>query len=283
MVSQGQIEVRAFDILNPFLDKYRLLNEDYRISPISDARNFYLAVCHCSPLSTEEQTLDIREQFNRLFTERMFLRELRFGGTNILRTNSYELLGPRSSLSSELQHFFDDFILEAYEMPLSYSLILESLANLQRTRDYRLAIIHAETAFEVYAVDRLLKLMVDEGMTGDAASSLVETSRDFWGIKRQMRQLDFRTQSYGVRNGLSTSAFVESALQTRWEANLYRHRNAAMHGGANSFTYDQAHIAIGTAKECIVFLESQIPTLANRIQLNTSMAGFRQNPGEVMF
>ena len=50
--ASGQVEKRAFEILNPFLDKYRLLNEDYRISPISAARNFYLAACHTSTLMT---------------------------------------------------------------------------------------------------------------------------------------------------------------------------------------------------------------------------------------
>ena len=34
-----------------------------------------------------------------------------------------------------------------------------------------------------------------------------------------------------------------------------------VHTGGNAFTYDQAHTAIGTAKECIVAIESQVPTV----------------------
>jgi hypothetical protein len=279
----GHVEKRAFEILNPFLDKYRLLNDDYRISPMSEARNFYLAVCHTSPLTTEEQGLTPTQLFNRLSSPRTFFRELGHGAANILRTNSYELLGPRSPLSSGIQTFFDAFVQEDYEMPLSYSLILESLANLQRTRDYRLAIIHAETSFEVYVVERLLRLMVDEGMTRLDASSAIDTDRTFWGVKNKIRRLDSHIQSYSSRSGLAFSAFVGSALYSRWEVDLYRHRNAAVHSGANSFTYDEAHTAIGTAKECIVAIESRIPAFADRIQLNTSMIGFRQNPGEVLF
>jgi hypothetical protein len=284
VISNGQgVEKRTFEILNPFLDKYRLLNEDYRISPISAARNFFLAVCHSSPLLSEEMGLTSVELFTRLSTPRTFFRELGNGAANILRTNSYELLGPRSQLSSAIQTYFDAFVQERYEMPLSYSLILESLANLQRTQDYRLAIIHAESAFEVHVVDRLVKLMIDQGMTRADASSAIDSDRAFWGVKNKIRQLDSHIRSYSSTNGLSFNAFVGSALYSCWETDLYKHRNAAVHAGANAFTYPEAHAAIGTAKECIVATESRIPTLADRIQLNTSMAGFRQNPGEVLF
>ena len=281
--SSNEVGERVFQILNPFLDKYRLINEDYRISPISDTRNFYVAVCHTSPLTPEERPLSPTELFNRLSTPRTFFRELGHGAANILRTNSYGLLGPRSQLSPTMQTFFDTFVQEKYEMPLSYALILESLANLQRTLDYRLAIIHAETGYEVHVVDRLLKLMIDEGMTRLDAASAIETDRAFWGVKSKIRQLDSRIESYCSRNGLAFRAFVGSPLYSRWENDLYKHRNAAVHGGANAFTYGQAHTAIGTAKECIVAIESQLPALADRIQLNTSMSGFRQSPGEVMF
>jgi hypothetical protein len=281
--TSGQVRKRAFEILNPFVDKYRLLNEDYRISPISEARNFYLAVCHTSPLTPEEGPLTPTELFTRLSNPRTFFREIGHGAANILRTNSYELLGPRSPLSPQIQTFFDTFVQENYDMPLSYSLILESLANLQRTQDYRLAIIHAETAFEVHVVEQLLKLMIDEGMTRVDASSAIEADRTFWGVKNKIRQLDSRIRSYSSRNGLEFNAFVGSTFYSRWERDLFKHRNAAVHAGSNSFTYDEARTAIGTAKECIVAIDSGIPTLADRIQLNTSMAGFRQNPGEVMF
>lgn len=182
IISDGaHVERRAFRILNPFLDKYRLLNEDYRISPISDGRNFYLAVCHTSPLIPAELGLPPAELFNRLSNPRTFLRDLGHGAANILRTNSYELLGPRSPFSEEVQRFFDTFIREQYEMPLSYSVLLEALANLQRTRDYRLAIIHAETAFEVHVIDRLVKLMANQGMTPSDATTALENDRAYWG------------------------------------------------------------------------------------------------------
>jgi hypothetical protein len=278
-----EVEKRTFEILNPFLDKYRLLNEDYRISPVSSNRNFYAAVCQTSPLTSDEQKLTADELFKRLSTPREFSTVLGHGAANIIRANSYELLGPRSQLSASLQKAFDEFIRKQYEMPLSYSLILESLANLQRTQDYRLAIMHAETAFEVHTVNRLLKLMVDQGMKLADAAAKVETDNNFWGVKRKIKQLDAHIQSYCAQHKLGFTAFVGSALYGRWEKDLYKHRNEAVHAGANAFTYGQAHAAIGIAKECIIAIESQLPTIADPIQLNPLMTGFRQNPGEVMF
>jgi hypothetical protein len=74
---------------------------------------------------------------------------------------------------------------------------------------------------------------------------------------------------------------VGSVLYERWRTELYGRRNAAVHAGASSFTYDQSSTAIGVAKECIIEMEKKIPGLQNRIQLNPSMAGFRLNLGEV--
>ena len=280
---EGYVLDRTFGILNPFLDKYRLLNEDYRISRVSRERNYYFATCHTSPLAADELSLRPAELFQRLANPRTFYSDLGHGGSNIVRTNSFELLGPRSPLSGQILDFFKTFIQEEYEIPLSYDLILEAIADLQRFREYRLAIVHAETALEVYVVDRLLKLMVGSGISATQASHLIENDRAYWGVKAKVRQLDQWTQQYCAANGLAFNPFVASALYTEWESDLYRKRNSAVHAGANTFSYDEASVAIARAKECIVFLESRIPQIADRIQLSPTMNNFRQNAGEVMF
>ena len=43
IASQNTVFRRACEILNPFVDKYRVINQDYRISPVSMERNFYFA------------------------------------------------------------------------------------------------------------------------------------------------------------------------------------------------------------------------------------------------
>lgn len=280
---EGWTMTRACEILNPFLDKYRLLNEDYRVSGISPERNFYFASCHTSPLTKEELALTNQQLLARLKTPRQFLRELGHGAANVLRTNSFELLGPRNPLQGDALRIFNQFVQEGYELPLSYDLILESLRYLQKFREYRLAVVHAETGFEVHVAHLLVSLLVRSGLTQAQAMAQIENGRDFWGVKNKIRRLDDQTQQYCNQVGAPYNQFVGSALYGRWETDLYNKRNAAVHAGANAFTYNEASTAIGVAKEAIVFLESRVPGLENRVQLNQSMAGFRQTAGEVMF
>src|SRR5216683_2958574 len=63
---QGMILSRVCEILNPFLEKYQILNEDYRILPVSMERNFYFATCHTSPLEEKERELDVKTLFDSL-------------------------------------------------------------------------------------------------------------------------------------------------------------------------------------------------------------------------
>jgi len=278
-----QVFYKVCEILNPFLDKYRLLTEDYRVTRVSLEKNFYVGTFHTSPLTAEEVQLTPRELFQKLQIPRIFYKRLGQGASNILRTNDYELLGPRNPLKGNALAIFKNFIQEKYEMPLSFELIMEALRYLQRLRDYRLAIVHAESAFEVCVSDCLLKLMIDSGMTEMQASSTIENDQDYWGIKNRVRRLDYWNNSYCTKNALSLNAFYATPLYTHWNSDLYQKRNSAVHAGAGAFSYEEASLAIGIAKQCIVYLESRIPGLSNRVQLNPSMSGFRQNAGEVMF
>jgi len=168
-------------------------------------------------------------------------------------------------------------------MPLSYELLMEAMNCLQKLREYRLAVIHAETAFEVYVVDRLVKLMMDSGMSQTDAATKVERDNQYWGVKSKIRRLDDWTKNYCTKSGTAFVPFWGSSLATRWESDLYRKRNAAVHSGVRHFSYNEASAAIGVAKECIVTLEGRVPSMADRVQLNPSMGGFHQNAGEVAF
>jgi hypothetical protein len=283
LIDQGEALNRACEVLNPFLDKYRLLNEDYRVTRISRERNFYVAICHTSPLVADELQLSPHELFQRLQTPRTFLSELGYGGSNVLRTNSFELLGPKGTPGTESITILGNFIQEEYELPLFYELILEALRCLQQTRDYALAVIHAETSFEVYVSNRLLKLMVDWGISRSEALLTIENNRDYWGIKARIKKLDTWAKKYCSKISTPYIAFFNSPLYIRWNTDLYQKRNSAIHEGVRSFSYTEASTSIGIAKECIITLEKQIPGISDRVQLNPSMSGFRENAGEVVF
>jgi hypothetical protein len=125
--------------------------------------------------------------------------------------------------------------------------------------------------------------MVHYGMAEVAADALIDSDRAYWGVKGKLRKLDEWNRRYCDDVGHTFTDFVGSSLHQRWEDDLYKGRNAAVHAGASSFSYDQASRAIAVAKECISMLESRIPGLQNRIQLNTTMSNYRQSTGEVVF
>jgi hypothetical protein len=111
----------------------------------------------------------------------------------------------------------------------------------------------------------------------------LETDRNYWGVKNKLRRLDDWAQRYCADNGHAYQPFVGSAQFDNWEAHLYAKRNAAVHAGVSSFTYDEASLGINAAKECIRTFEQRCPGFEDRVQLDPSMAGFRLNAGEVMF
>ncbi|HYV04455.1 MAG TPA: hypothetical protein VFB82_07720 [Blastocatellia bacterium] len=285
IISQSdKIMQRIGAILNPFLNKYRLLNEDYKVSGLALERNFYLASCHTSPLEQSELAMSTAELFDQLFkVQRKFETSLGRGGANILKPNSFELLGPRSQLPKEMLGVFQSLVMEDYSMPLSYEFILEALRCLQKSREFRLAIVHAETAFEVYVSDSLIKLMRDSGLSESDALSTVESNGKYWGIKNRLRRLDEWAQMYSTSRQLPFAPFVDSAQFKRWNSTLYANRNRAVHEGAGNVNYQDAWEAIGTAKECIVLLEQRIPGVAHWICLNPSMIHFRDTAGEISF
>jgi hypothetical protein len=275
---------RACHILNSFLDKYRLLNQDYRVTPVSHERNFYLAAFHTSPLGPHEVDLEPETLFQILLQHpRDFYSKIGYGASNYLRSNTYEFIGPKGPLSAEMVTVFRSFILEPYELPLFYDLILQALICLQSSRDYRLTIVHAETGFEVYVTDRLSKLMAEAGLSTSAISSTLENDRDYWGIKRRLRRLDEWTEKWSLRASRAFKSFHNSSLYHRWDSDLYKKRNAAVHAGAGAFSYSEAATALGTCKECIADLEKRVPPLADRVRIDPSMKGFRENAGPVLF
>jgi hypothetical protein len=283
IADQKSVFQRTCDILNRFLDKYRSINQDYRVSPISMERNFYFAQCHTSPLGVEERGLNIDALIATLRVGRHFDFRLGHGAANIVRLNSYELLGPRSPIVEPLLQTFRTFAKEDYTLPLSYALVLEALAYLQRFRDYRLAIIDAETAVEVHGIQLLTKLMFHYGVPTADAEQRLENDHAYWGVKNKFKRLDDWTQRYCLEKGHVYHAYAGSALFNTWETALYAKRNAAVHAGAAAFTYDEASTGIRVAKDCIGLFESRCPGLQDRVQLDPSMAGFRLNAGEVVF
>ena len=279
----GSVLQRTTDILNRFLDKYRLLTEDYRVGRVSSERNFYFAMCHTSPLTPEERGLNTGQLFATLSKGRTFLHQLGHGGGNILRSHSLEHLGPRSQLADEALRTLAQFLQTDYEMPLSYDLIMEAYRSLQLGRDYKLTIIHAATAVEVHVLHLLHGVLVALGDTPSDAWTKLENDPEFEGVSKRLKRLETHTKNYCEQNGLSYASFVGGSLYERWKDIVAGKRNRAIHAGVAGFTWNEAAEAIATAKETIIFLDQRIPTLSNYFQLNPDVRGIRESAGGILF
>ena len=279
----GSVLQRTTDILNRFLDKYRLLTEDYRVGLVSSERNFYFAMCHTSPLAPEEQGLSTPQLFATLSNGRTFLHPLGHGSGNILRQHSLEHLGPRSQLSDEALRTLTQFFQTDYEMPLSYDLIMEAYRSLQLGRDYKLTIVHAATAVEVHVLHLLHSVLVASGDTPTDAWARLENDPEYEGVSKRLKRLETHTKSYCEQNGLSYAPFVGGAPYDRWKRIVAGKRNRAVHAGVAGFTWNEAAEAIATAKEAIIFLDQRISTLSNYFQLSPDVRGIRESAGGILF
>jgi hypothetical protein len=279
----GSVLQRATNILNRFLDKYRLFTEDYRVGRVSSERNFYFAMCHTSPLAPEERRLSTAQLFATLSNGRTFLHQLGHGGANILRQHSLEHLGPRSPLADEALRTLVQFLQTDYEMPLSYDLIMEAYRSLQLGRDYKLTIVHAATAVEVHVLDLLHGVLVSLGDTPADAWAKLENDPEYEGVSKRLKRLEGHTKSYCEQKGLPYAPFVGGALYDRWKSVVAGKRNRAVHAGIAGFTWNEAAEAIATAKEAIIFLDQRIPALSNYFRLNADVRGIRESAGGILF
>jgi hypothetical protein len=274
---------RTTDILNPFLDKYRLFLEDYRTENISVLKNFFFATCHSSPLSVDEQTLTVEQLLSGLSKGRTFYRKLGHGGANILRPNSFDRLGPKAELGGTQLEVLASFFTDQYEMPLSYDLIMLALRSLQIDHDFKLTIVHAATAVEVHVLHLLHNLLKASGKTDTEAWNLLENDPEYEGVTKRLKRLESHAKDYCNIHGISYKPFVGTRLYNRWKDVLAHKRNRAVHAGVASFSWTEATEALGIAKETIGILDQRIPSLANRLQLTPSVTGIFEGSGGIRF
>jgi hypothetical protein len=279
----GYILQRATNILNRFLDKYRLFTEDYRVGRVSADRNFYFATCHISRLTVEEQALSPAQLFATLANGRTFICQLGLGGANILPLHTLEHLGPRGQIDNNALRTLAQFLLTDYEMPLSYDLIMEAYRTLQLDRDYKVTIVHAATAVEVHVLHLLHSVLVALGATAADAWATLENDLEYEGVTKRLKRLESHTKSFCEQNALTYAPFVGGALYERWKTIVAGKRNRAVHAGVAAFSWNEAAEAISTAKESIIFLDERIPALSNHFRLSPDVREIREGAGGILF
>jgi len=108
-----------------------------------------------------------------------------------------------------------------YDVPLHYELILTAQVELKR-RNHHIAILEAETAFEVYIARVLVETSVAVGLVKSAVISEMEDARRLGLLSKRLRRLDSVVGQYRMSQSLvKLPPFVNSTTYTNWKSNLY--------------------------------------------------------------
>jgi len=105
------------------------------------------------------------------------------------RLNTLEDLYPGPILERPFLETLAATLPGAYDLPLHYDLLLHAQTQLKR-RNYRVAVLEAETAFEVYVADLLLRAKVGVGEDTEAVMAAMEDLQGLGPLTKRLRELD---------------------------------------------------------------------------------------------
>ena len=126
--------------------------------------------------------------------------------------------------------------------------MLWSQVQLKR-RNYHVAVLEAETAFEVYVADLLLRLKVQQGQDRSQLLAEMENPGHLGLLSQRLRGLDEAATAYCGSSGLPPWVpFVGSPVYATWRSALYDLRNRIVHGGYRQTTFEEAKAAIVSGK-----------------------------------
>lgn len=262
----AQQKDRVGKVLNHFLTMYRLVTQDPWVVSLNLELDVYLVDTSIGRVPAELATLPPAEVLRNLGAI-PFATEIGAGRQYTYRLNTLEDLYPGPILERPFLEAFAGSLPAAYEPPLHYDLLLHAQTQLKR-RNYHVAILEAETAFEVYVADLLLRVKVALGETREAVLNAMDDLQNLGPLMKRLRELDRVLPELAETRGWSTpSAFIGTHRHAEWKRDLYDLRNRIIHGGHRAIDFDQAKLGILRAKAAIAFLEQQYRDFANQIQI----------------
>lgn len=275
-------KARVIKILNHFLALYRLVTQDPWVISIDPELDLYLTdnAIGTVPKHLQEAPAD---QILLGLNSIPFATEIGNQREFTYRLNTLEDLHPGKVL--EIQHL-DSFvgILRApYELPLHYDLILTAQVQLKR-RNYHIAVLEAETAFEVYIADLLMRLKVSLGEERTQILADMEDPRQLGLLGQRLRAVDTAATLHSTTKRLPPWApFVSSSVHREWREALYDVRNRVVHVGHRQVTFDVAKRGMVAGKSAIKYFEDALPDFADRIQIYAGGDHLQNTAGRLRF
>lgn len=248
---------RAFCRLNHFLDVYRAVTQDPYVHQLDPELDVTIVGFARAVLPAGMETLAAAEALARI-------PELRFESGNVFRyrLNTFEDLWPGPVLEQEFLSGIAQFASRPYELPLHHELIFKAQEEL-KARHFHIAILEAETAFEVYVARTLIELGVHLGHPRASVVSDMEYPNTLHHLNARLRRLDAWIQEHRRREGLpSAPDFAGSPEHDDWKKLLYSPRHQVVHAGRRDLTFDEVKAGIAAGKKAIHSIDAKLGTLS---------------------
>lgn len=278
----GRQRTRVMGVLNHFLNQYRLVTQDPWVRPVDHELDLYLiddAVGRIPESLRSATTSDVLLALGEIPFDKRIGRWRNY----TYRLNTLEDLFPGPVLEEPFHSTFAKLVEVPYEVPLHYDLIFEAQGQLKR-RNYHVAVLEAETAFEVYVADLLLRLKVSLGESREAVLAAMEDLRALGPLTKRIVELDRTLLDIARERGWPTpQAFVGTHHHAGWKRDLYDLRNRVIHGGHRAIDFEQAKRGILKCKAAIGHFERNCGDFANRIQVYPGGDHLNNTAGRLSF
>lgn len=269
-------------MLNHFIDIYRIITQDPYVRRINEQLDTYL-IDYSVGTIPQKYKADSPDGILRNIQDIEFSREIGKGRQLKYRLNTLEDLFPGKILEETYFDLFSRVVKKPYEVPLHYELIFSAQFELKR-RNYHIAILEAETAFEVYIANSLLEASGALGVAKNQVLADMEKPRKLGLLFHRMSKLDSVVAEYRRARGLPVKKlFVNSATYIEWKNHLYKIRNRIVHEGWRLATFDLAKRGIAACKVAIKELEDRLPDIANPIQIYPGVDHLQNTAGRLKF
>jgi hypothetical protein len=200
-----------------------------------------------------------------------------------IRLNTLEDLFPGEILAKPHLTLFTELTRSQIQTTLDCELILNAESELKR-RNYHVAVLEAETAFEVYVARKVEQVLTASGSTNADILKDFEDPRKLGLLSQRLQKLDHAAAQLREQRGFpKLPPFIGSSAHEAWKRDLYELRNKIVHEGRRPVTFDEAKTAIAAGKAAIQVLNSSLPIPGDFIQLDPSVAHLQKTAGRLTF
>lgn len=276
-----QLNVRVFKALNRFLDVYRAVTQDPYVHRLDPALDVFLVAYRDAIVPAHLDGSSVQEILSRLGDV-----QHPEGGDRYrfhYRLNTLEDLYPGPILEPSILQEIESLAPQKYELPLHYELLFKAQEELKKRR-YHIAVLEAETAFEVYIAQTLLAVAVHNGEPQPTVLAAMADYKKLQLLNRRILKLDAAITEHRRAQGLTAmAAFKGSPEYVEWDARLYKPRNEIIHGGRRAMTFTEARDGIEAGKKAILAIEARIPALAHRVQIAAGVGHLQNTAGRLQW